>query len=170
MLRVRKFLPDEWQTYRELRLKSLAESPDAFGSTLAAEDCRPDGEWIERLRLGCESGTDIPLVAESQDKPIGLAWGRFANPDQRERAHLYQMWVDPGFRCCGVGSSLLNHVIEWASKLGVAYLVLAVTCGSPATRLYARAGFEPVGDPSLLREGSSLLGQEMQLQLNRAAA
>jgi len=36
MLKVREFLPDEWQTYRALRLRSLAESPDAFGSTLAA--------------------------------------------------------------------------------------------------------------------------------------
>ena len=170
MLTVRDFFPSEWQAYRELRLRSLAESPDAFGSTLAAEDSRSDSEWIERLQSGCESETDLPLIAEFKNQPVGLAWGRFPNPDEREQAHLFQMWVDPDFRCRGAGSTLLGRVVEWAAELGASFLVLGVTCGSPAVRLYVRAGFEPAGDPSPLRPGSSLLGQPMHLRLNRNAA
>lgn len=162
-------MPDEWQIYRELRLRSLAESPDAFGSTLAAESSRADREWIERLRSGCDSETDLPLIAVSNSQPIGLAWGRFPNPDDREKAHLFQMWVDPDFRGRGAGSALLRGVIEWAAEMGASFLLLGVTCGSPAVRLYARAGFEPAGDPGPLRAGSSLLGQPMQLRLARKA-
>ena len=170
MLNVRKFLPTEWQTYRELRLRSLADSPDAFGSTLAAEGSRPDSEWMARLRSGCDSETDLPLIAELNGRPIGLAWGRFPNPDEREKAHLFQMWVDPDFRCRGAGSTLLKLVVEWAAQMGASLLLLGVTCGSPAVRLYARAGFEPAGDPGPMRADSSLLGQPMQLRLKRNAA
>jgi GNAT superfamily N-acetyltransferase len=169
MLKVREFLPDEWQTYRELRLRSLEESPDAFGRTLAEEDSRPDSEWVERLRSGCDSETDLPLIAEIRDQPIGLVWGRFPDSEEREKAHLFQMWVDPNFRCRGAGSTLLKLVIEWAAEMGASLLCLGVTCGSPALRLYARAGFEPAGDPSPMRTGSSLMGQPMQLRLNRNA-
>ena len=169
MLKVREFLPDEWRTYRRLRLRSLAESPDAFGSTLAAEGSRSDSEWIERLRSGCHSETDLPLVAELKGQPIGLAWGRFPNPAARDKAHLFQMWVDPDFRRRGAGSALLKRVVEWATEMGASLLLLGVTCGSPAVRMYAREGFEPVGDPSPLRADSCLLGQAMHLRLNRDA-
>ncbi len=39
---VRTFAPHEWPTYKDLRLRALADSPDAFGSTLAAEQGRTD--------------------------------------------------------------------------------------------------------------------------------
>ena len=167
MLKVREFLPYEWRTYRELRLRSLADSPDAFGSTFASEGSRPDSEWIERLRSGCDAETDLPLIAEWGSQPIGLAWGRFPDPDEREKAHLFQMWVDPDFRCRGAGSTLLKRVVEWATEMSASFLLLGVTCGSPAVRLYARAGFEAAGGPSPMREDSSVMGQPMQLRLKR---
>jgi GNAT superfamily N-acetyltransferase len=170
MSTVRKFSADEWHTYRELRFRSLAESPNAFGRTLAEEEVRSDVEWAERLAAGCQSETDLPLVAEVDGRPIGLAWGRFPDSSERDRVFLFQMWVDPDFRCLGTGSTLLETIAKWAADLGALYLVLGVTCETPAMRLYKKLGFEPVGEPTPLRRGSSLLGQPMQLRLRGGAA
>jgi GNAT superfamily N-acetyltransferase len=165
---VRTFAAQEWRTYRDLRLRALADSPDAFGSTRAHEDRLSETEWSSRLASGVESHRDIPLIAEMGDEPIGLAWGRIesATPDL---AHLYQMWVAPNHRGLGAGRKLLDAVITWARAANVSYLVLNVTCGdSPALRLYLRAGFQPIGAPEPLRLGSDLLAQPMRLALSGA--
>ncbi|HEX2229661.1 MAG TPA: GNAT family N-acetyltransferase, partial [Candidatus Binatia bacterium] len=57
---IRTFAPHEWETYRDLRLRALADSPDAFGGTLAVEKRRRDTEWANRLISGVESRCDLP--------------------------------------------------------------------------------------------------------------
>ncbi len=162
---VRTFAPHEWRTYRDLRLRALADSPDAFGGLLADERARPDTGWCARLEAGTASGRDLPLVAEMDAEPFGLAWGRL-EPPELETAYVYQMWVDPRGRRLGAGRMLLDAIVAWARATNARYLALGVTLGdTPATRLYARAGFEPVGEPGRLRPGSSVLGQPMRLEL-----
>ena len=162
---IRQFAPHEWETYKVLRLRSLADSPDAFGRTLAEEQERSDTEWSNRIASSAPSNIDLPLVAEVDDQAIGLAWGRIekSNPDV---ATLYQMWVAPKHRRHGLGQSLLETIITWSRDKNANYLELGVTFyDSPAMRLYKRAGFEPVGNPRQFRQGSDLLGQKMRLKL-----
>jgi GNAT superfamily N-acetyltransferase len=162
---VRAFRPHEWRVYRDLRLRALADSPDAFGGTLAEGIDRPDTEWSNRLASGADTRWNFPVVAELAGEAIGLAWGRI-EPSEPEAAHLYQMWVDPRFRRLGAGQMLLQAVIDWAKYANVRFLALGVTCGdSAARRLYSRAGFKAVGEPELLRPGSTLLAQSMRLEL-----
>ncbi|HXV47216.1 MAG TPA: GNAT family N-acetyltransferase, partial [Candidatus Binatia bacterium] len=118
---VRTFASHEWRTYRDLRLAALADSPDAFGGTLAEEERRSNTEWSSRLASGVESNRDFPLVAEMGNEPIGLAWGRIerSTPDV---AHLYQMWVAPNYRGLGAGTKLLDRVIAWARAANLSYL------------------------------------------------
>jgi GNAT superfamily N-acetyltransferase len=165
---VRSLARDEWRTYRDLRLRSLEDSPDAFGRTLSEERARPDEHWSSRL--ASVSAADLPLVAEVNGEPVGLAWGRI-EPSTPDTAHLYQMWVAPNHRGLGAGQLLLGAVIRWATAARVGWIALGVTCGDTAAmRLYARAGFRPVGEPAPLRPGSSLLAQSMRLELRPGAA
>jgi GNAT superfamily N-acetyltransferase len=114
---VRAFRPHEWRVYRDLRLRALADSPDAFGGTLAEGIDRPDTEWSNRLASGADTRWNFPVVAELAGEAIGLAWGRI-EPSEPEAAHLYQMWVDPRFRRLGAGQMLLRAVIDWAKRCG----------------------------------------------------
>lgn len=165
---IRSFASHEWNTYKKLRLGALADSPDAFGGTLDQEKDRSDSEWSNRLASGVASRLDLPLVAEVGREPIGLAWGRI-EISSLDVAHLYQMWVAPDHRTMGAGQMLLKAVIAWARATNASYLALVVTCGNgPAMRLYARAGFRPVGEPEPLRLGSELLAQPMRLALRTA--
>jgi GNAT superfamily N-acetyltransferase len=161
----RTFTPHEWPLYKDLRLRALADSPDAFGSTLALEKDRSDLDWSGRLASGLGSSLDLPLLAEVDGAPVGLAWGR-VDRDHPDVAHLYQMWVAPDHRKLGAGRLMLDTVIFWAKAKDLHHLDLGVTYrDSPAMRLYQRSGFVPVGEPEPLRPGSDLLCQLMRLQL-----
>jgi ribosomal protein S18 acetylase RimI-like enzyme len=164
---VRLFSAEEWPLYRSLRLRALAQAPEAFGGTLANEQDRPDAEWARRLAVGLSSGWDFPAVVEVAGEPVGLAWGHF-DPAEPKVARLYQVWVAPTHRRLGAGQALLEAVIAWARARQADYLDLDVTVGdTPAARLYARAGFQPNGPLAPLRAGSSLLEQPQRLNLQR---
>lgn len=164
--RVRRLEPSEWRTYRELRLQSLRESPDAFGRTFAEEEHRSDSEWEARLRASGE--LDLPLLATVNDELAGLAWGK-VDASSPNDVHVFQMWVMPAHRRIGAGRMLLDAVIAWARNAGRRRVVLGVASGdTPAVQLYTRAGFRPIGEQSPLRSGSSLLSQTMQLALDES--
>ncbi len=166
---VRRFTPDEWGLYRDLRLRALQDAPDAFGSTYAHECQRADADWRTRLADGAASSRELPLVAEVDGEPCGLAWARL--PDEEPAvAHLYQMWVAPERRGHGVGRALLDMAVEWARASGAHAMRLDVTVSnSPAVELYERAGFRPVGNPKPLRPGSTLLSRSLQRSLTTGA-
>ena len=72
---IRTLSSREWPAYKKLRLQSLADSSDAFGSTLAKDQCYSDDTWSSRLAPN-QNSWDLPLVAEVDGKLVGLAWGR----------------------------------------------------------------------------------------------
>jgi GNAT superfamily N-acetyltransferase len=165
IFKIRTFAAHEWRTYKDIRLRALADSPDAFGRTLAEAQERSDDYWSDRLSSGANAGWDLPLVAEADGGPVGLAWGRI-EASRPEVANLYQMWVAPNYRHLGIGRMLLETVITWARAKNARYLDLGVTfTNSPAMRLYKQAGFKPVGESLSLRQGSDLLAQPMRLDL-----
>ncbi len=163
---IRRLGGQEWTAYRDLRLRALGDSPDAFGSTLDREGDRPDAEWASRVSSGARSELDLPLVVEEGAQFIGLAWGKImaSAPDT---AHVFQMWVAPEHRGQGHGAQLIATIIDWARETNARRVVLGVNCDdTPAQRLYARAGFKALGDPeSISRPGATLLFQDMYLEL-----
>ena len=162
---VRHFQPDEWPVYKVLRLRSLEDSPMAFGSTLDLESQRPDVVWAERLRNAVASEQDCVLLAEMDGAACGLVWAKADASDPRT-ANLYQMWVAPEARGHGLGDALLQAAIDWARQAGAHFVKLGVAVGdTPAARLYQRAGFMADGAEEPIRAGSAALSQGMVLTL-----
>lgn len=161
---IRRFNASEWKLYREIRLRALKESPDAFGSTFEEASEYADADWIRRLEAATTE-QDYPMAATSGDRVVGLAWARIESAHP-EVAHLYQMWVAPECRGKGLGRALVESGIQWARDRRSTRMVLEVTCGDrPARRLYERLGFRPVGTARPMRKGSGLLEQTMELRL-----
>ena len=162
---IRRLAAREWRAYRDLRLRALADAPDAFGTTLDAARRHSDAHWTERVSAGAGSVRELPLVAEDGGRLAGMVWATI-DPAAPETAHVIQMWVAPESRGHRCGWMLLDAVVGWARDAGARTVLLRVTCGdSPARRLYSRAGFEPVGEPEPIRPGSALLAQPMCLEL-----
>lgn len=167
---IRVLNKDDWSTYRELRLLSLQDSPNSFGSSYEQEYLYSNDEWISRLSLDHKVGRALPLVAELNGVAVGLAWGLVHNL-QDKTAHIYQMWVSHDVRGQGVGSLLLKNIIAWSKELNLDYVSLAVTTiNIPAVKLYKAYGFEPYGSLESLREASTLSVQPMKLKLDTPAA
>jgi len=166
---VRRLLADEWQAYRTIRLRALADAPDAFGSTLAREEALPDETWATRVAKSAVSGIDCALVAEVEGQLAGLLWAKVDAQDAG-RVNLFQMWVAPQCRGRGVAAALLDEALGWARTRGTRVVHLGVNSeNAGALRLYERAGFQPIGEPYLMREGAAHMEQEMRLDLSGPA-
>lgn len=140
---VRRARPEEWAAYRKLRLRALAESPLAFGSTLAQERAYPAATWIQRTSRGALSDQAALYVAEAPGGLVGLGgivW--FGH-----RWNLVSMWVDPAWRGRGLGRQLLEALLGWLGRTHPgSSLWLEVTGRQLTARgLYASFGFHRTG-------------------------
>jgi ribosomal protein S18 acetylase RimI-like enzyme len=158
----RIYTPTDWQKYRYLRLRSLEDSPNAFGTTYEQAKEYPDSLWQSRLE-NISAANDCPVVAELKGNPVGHAWGRI-EPSCTDEAQLFQMWVTPDHRGKGISRKMLDAIINWAVTRQASSVALSVTCNNlPAIGLYKSAGFEGFGQPEALRTGSNILVQPMRL-------
>jgi len=163
---IRRFTADEWRTYRDVRLRALSESPDAFGSTYEREVVLADDDWRERVAVGATAADQLPLVALVDGVPAGLSWGR-VHDEEPDVAHIYSVWVAPEHRGLGIARLLMEEVIAWARAFGVRVVRLDVTVGNRgAEQLYRGLGFIEVGDTQPMRAGTTLRSQVMELVLD----
>lgn len=144
MIVIRILTPDDWPAWRELRLAALADSPRAFGSTLA--DWQGDRDREDRWRARLSIPGSRNLLAVLNGRPAGMATGL---PDPAGHgAELISMWVAPRARGRRVGDCLVQAVERWARQTGAETLRLAVRPDNErAIALYRRNGFEPTGEP-----------------------
>jgi dihydropteroate synthase len=152
MTTVRAFAPDQWRSWRDLRLRALADAPDAFAQTLAEARVHGDDAWQSQV---APDPTRSVWYAEHDGVPVGTAVVKIA-PD-RLRAHLYAMWVAPEARRCGAGRALVENAIAWARDQGACELGLRVTASNTAAvELYLATGFADTGQRGELRPGSAI--------------
>lgn len=144
---VRRVGPQDWKVLRELRLSALIDAPAAFESTYEGEQGRPEEQW--RQWLTRPTGTMV--VAWLDGEPAGLAGGYV---EAAGHVELVSMWVRPEARGQGVGSALVDEVVQWARERDVPDVRLWVTRGNDvAEQLYARHGFVRTGTVQSLPPG-----------------
>ncbi len=153
MTEVRVLGPHDWETWREIRLRSLADSPDAFGSTLEREQGFTEQDWRDRL------GTQAVVVV---DAGRSVACGSVFVPEPG-RAMIVAMWVDPAHRGRGLSRLVLDPLVAWAREQGLV-AELGVNRSNPAARAaYLSYGFVPTSRTHPLREGSEQVCDVLEL-------
>ena len=96
---------------------------------------------------------DLGFVVESDGSPVGAAWLRRWNADDRgfgfvdEATPELSMSMLPTHRGRGFGTALLRYLLSEAEQRFQA-VSLSVADSNPARRLYERFGFTAIGDPS----------------------
>jgi GNAT superfamily N-acetyltransferase len=132
---IERLEPDEWERLKAIRLRALADAPDAFGSTVEEVRVWPDTRWQEQCR------TIATFVAVIDGGDVGMVRG-VASTEYHDAAFLISMWVAPTARRQGVGSALVDSLTAWADAGGFSRLLLDVADTAPgAIALYASKGF-----------------------------
>ncbi len=129
----------------------------AFGSTYESEVGASEQSWRHRL-------TDrTRFVAEIDGRLAGTVG---MGPGFSGAAALTALWVDPSFRGQGVGSALIDAVVDWARGQHCSQVLLWVTeMNQAAESLYERHGFARTGRVSEVRPGEPAFEYEMSKQL-----
>ncbi len=160
---VRRIRADEGARLREIRLRALADAPDAFGSTYSDTVTRPPEMWTARAAEDAAGEVSVLFVAEKDEKWVGLA-GHVGLDQTPGEPQVVSMWVDPARRRSGLAGRLLDAVMAWARDRGAERVHLWVTEGnSPAIALYERFGFAFTGESAPVRSDSALKELKMVL-------
>ena len=137
---IRQTTADDWELLREVRLRALADSPDAFLETVAGAANFPESRWRERATPG---DTQACFLREEGSGMVSCFVA-----DDPALVFLVGMWVAQELRGTGVGRELVERVVAWAREHDASRVCLSVEPGNDAAaRLYERCGFVETHDP-----------------------
>lgn len=136
-MQVRQVGPDDWETWRLLRQRSLSHDRQAFSASTQQWTGDRDTEQNWRDRLAAPGAC---FVAEHGRNPVGMV---AIHPQDDGDQQLISMWVVPGVRGRGVGRALIGRVIAEAAGGPLHLRVMAAN--AEAVRLYQRCGFVLAG-------------------------
>ncbi|MQA23963.1 MAG: GNAT family N-acetyltransferase [Micromonosporaceae bacterium] len=138
---VRRVGPDEWRSWREVRLAALTDTPEAFSSTLERELTFDEPTWRQRL----DPATGVRVLAVVDEAFAGLV-GTYL-PEDAPDPELVSMWIRPASRGAGAAGALVAEVLDWARERRHERVKLwVVEDNEPARRLYQRHGFVSTGE------------------------
>jgi len=139
---IRRIRDDDGPVLRDLRLRSIDDSPDAFGQPLEEARARPEAEWQRSAQQSSHGDERTWLIAEVGRDDVGLVQGRKRRP---ATLLLFSMWVDPDVRRIGVGRQLIDHLEDWARGWGASETILWVlSVNGSAVKFYRDLGFEVI--------------------------
>ena len=155
---------DDWAKVRELRLRSLAESSEAFGSSLPRERRFTERHWRMRLRT-----SPTWLALDEAGLPMGIVSMINEPGSPADDRHVVGLWVAPEARRKGLGWALLDAVRSAAIDEGARTVSLWVMDGNlPAGDLYVRAGFTRTHERQRLPRDPELVEERWVLELPRS--
>ena len=145
-----RLVPEDWRTYRDLRLEMVTDAPDAFWTTREQLEDYTEDDWRRRANDGTVQ------VREADGTPAGTPVGTLTvltpRPDvevglDSHDALVLAVYVVPAARGTGVLELLLGAAEEIArTELGARRLVLHVhDRNARAITAYRRCGYRLTG-------------------------
>ncbi len=159
--------------FRQLRLKTLAASPECFCTSQAEAEQQSKDQYRRQISI-CQKSpgqflfgyfADIETRHLHTDTAAGqrligvIGVERLSGMLRRHRAHIHGLLVDGDYRRQGVARTLCQHAIEQARRMEVEKLSLELTGEAVAAlHLYRSLGFriESVEPLALKLEGRYL--------------
>lgn len=134
----KKVSPDDWEKFREIRLKGLQTDPQAFGGTFESESQENEEYWKEKF----SNPERCFYAAEEEGIFVATAGSKKIAEDNWMIVAVYTL---PEFRGKKISQELINRIINEAKNTGAAKVSLMVNpIQESAVRLYERMGFKIV--------------------------
>ena len=132
---------DEWSRLREIRLASLLESPEAFGSSYEREIAFTEKEWRELFNLNSY------LVASIDGKDIAMMFLERLRGDFGATCWVGGCWSNPQYRGIGALRSMFDYVDSVKDQKGWQIQGLGVfIVNKSAIAAYEKLGFKAMGE------------------------
>lgn len=146
-IHVRVLEKDEWATYREVRLRALRESPEAFVASAEEEEGFSDDVWADRMERSRR------ILAEDDGEVIGVvSVGSGHRTNIPGAGELFGLWVEAPRRGTGVARRLMEKAAKVAREIGLKQLVYWVgTDNGRAVAFASSFGFRPTDDRRPMR-------------------
>ena len=139
-MNVELLTPDQWQRLRGIRLRSLEESPSAFGGQLEFEGKFLESQWRDKF-----STLDYLIAAIDRVDIALMSVETFAG-DHDATCWIGGCWSDPLFRGQGALRALFDYVDLHAMEKGWQRQGLGVWADNDgAIAAYRAIGFEKAG-------------------------
>ncbi len=133
---------DDWQRYRDIRLRSLEINPEAFGGKHEVESLWSEDQWREQLQKFS------PVVASRNGTDIAAMTIEVLEGDHGATCWIGGCWSDPGARGSGAFRALFNFVDQEADARGWNRQGLGVwRHNDSAIAAYKALGFDFAGEP-----------------------
>lgn len=128
--------PADREAWKAMRLRSLRDSPDAFGSTYEREAEYAAEDWAKWF--------DSPMVLAWRDGvPVAMGAGY---ADREGWLQVVAMWTAPEARGEGLARLVLDELVAWADAHDHrVHLCIALT-NPVARKVYEDYGFIPTGE------------------------
>jgi RimJ/RimL family protein N-acetyltransferase len=139
-IQVRQLTLIDLESFRDLRLESLRQNPEAFSSTLDTEKDQPLSKYSGWLTESTVFG------AFENSRLVGTA--SFTVVPGRKESHkglLRAMYVSPAARRSGAGRRLAQAIIQLARHQVEQLHLVVVSDNLPALHLYQSLGFQQYG-------------------------
>lgn len=109
-MHVRPLAPDEWESFKEIRLFALQTEPGYFSSSFNSERSRSDEEWRQRI----QSPTRQAFGLFDIERLVGIT-AVFASrdDDKGETALLGMSFILPEYRNRGLSKLLYESRFQW---------------------------------------------------------
>jgi ribosomal protein S18 acetylase RimI-like enzyme len=135
---VRLLDEEEWSEYRDVRLRALTESPEAFVASAEEESDFPEETWRARMKRSRR------LLAEREGDVVGVVSVGSERQPEEGVGELFGLWVAPEQRGAGVARRLLEAAAQQARQDDLRHLVYWVgTDNGRAVAFASSFGFRP---------------------------
>ena len=150
MFTCRPLGPNDSQEYRNLRLRSLQEYPEQFGSNFEEQLKLPKLFFQRVIESDQQKGMMIGCFHQGQ--MCGLLGCVVLD---KHLGEIVQMYVTPEVQNQGLGTQLFQTLLDHVDTYSIKTLILEVVpSNAPAIQLYEKLGFSqlPSSRPGLLMQ------------------
>jgi GNAT superfamily N-acetyltransferase len=134
--------PEDWKRYRDIRLASLLENPEAFGGKFDDEKLFDEERWL------LDFAKHSVLVASLDGIDAALMFIENLDGDFGATCWVGGCWSDPKYRGTGLMRAMFNFLDSHAKQNGWEIQGLGVWKDNfSAIAAYEKLGFIAMGDP-----------------------
>jgi ribosomal protein S18 acetylase RimI-like enzyme len=161
---MRKLKEEDALQYRKLRLQALEQHPEAFAASYEEEADQP----ISFFESALKGYSSYYGMFNETDELIGMG-SLIRSPlrKMKHKASIGSVFVSGEARGTGVGTKLLNYVIEQAREKGIEQVQLVVASNNhKAKKLYQSLGFNSFGfEEKALKIDNEYIDEEHMMKL-----